>query len=177
MMLPIEAHTSICLDLSGPAAAAIQALRRRCGYGQNGVNPPEITVAGSSGVGPLAVGQDAAEVFAALDAVAARTPPVTVDFAGLVRFPDTDIVVAVPADPGPLTALHEQLVASGISFDPDEHPWTPHCTITQSLHDLAGDVDDLLAEPVPGVAEGGLLSTYVAARLPLILRHRAVLAG
>ena len=92
--------------------------------------PPHITLAGSSGVGPLPVDTRVEHVRRVLEPIVRATAPITVRFERPHRYMQTDIVV-LPIDPhGPIRALHEAIANSGLVFEQSRHPFSPHCTLS-----------------------------------------------
>jgi 2'-5' RNA ligase len=89
-----------------------------------------VTLLGSSGTGPIYADTPVNELRDRLEPVARGTSALTLDFRAPYRFPDRDIVV-LPLDPhGPLRALHEQLMLTGVRTHRARYPFTPHCTLT-----------------------------------------------
>jgi 2'-5' RNA ligase len=92
--------------------------------------PPHITISGSSGMGPISPDTTAAELRAALEPIAAVTPPFTVLLEPPMRFMQSTVVV-MPIDPhGPIRALHELIKSSGLSFEQPRFTFTPHVTLS-----------------------------------------------
>src|SRR3954463_12644169 len=73
--------------------------------------PAEITLAGSSGVGPVSAGQSIASVRPKLEAALVSRVPFEARFTGIGNFPGTDIFFASP-EPEPFIALHKAIVSS-----------------------------------------------------------------
>ena len=93
-------------------------------------SPPHVTIAGSSGVGPIVPTTSVAELRAALEPIAASTPPLILPFGAPIRFMQTTIIV-LPLDPhGPLRTLHERIATSGLRFDRPRFAFTPHSTLS-----------------------------------------------
>ena len=90
--------------------------------------PAEITLAGSSGVGPISAGQSIKSVRPKLEAALVGRVPFEARFTGIGNFPGTDIFFASP-EPGPFTALHMAIVSSGIAFGPSAFTYRPHCSL------------------------------------------------
>jgi hypothetical protein len=91
---------------------------------------PHVTLAGSSGVGPIVPGTTAAAIRAALLPVTLGTPVLSVTFGAPHRFMQTNIV-SLPLDPhGPLRALHDRIATSGIPFLQARFTFTPHVTLS-----------------------------------------------
>jgi 2'-5' RNA ligase len=91
---------------------------------------PHVTIAGSSGVGPIAPDTSIAELEAHLGPIAASTAPITLRFGRPTRFMQTEIVV-LPLDPhGPLRTLHERIKMSGLKAAHPRFFFTPHVTLS-----------------------------------------------
>lgn len=140
--------TYICLDVPEPQASAIAAVRRRCLRLRD--FPVEITVAGSSGIGAIRAQLEWPEVERKLRAFCARTAPISAEFGGVVRFPDTDIFSLAMGDPMPFEALHDALKQSGVRFEDNRFPFFPHCTLRMEGPLGEADVSALFALRVPG---------------------------
>ena len=90
---------------------------------------PHVTVAGSSGMGPISPDTTAEELAAAIGPIAASTLPITLRFGRPTRFMQTQIVV-LPLDPhGPLRTLHERIKTSGLRAARPRFYFTPHVTL------------------------------------------------
>ena len=90
---------------------------------------PHVTVAGSSGMGPIASDTAREELDAAIAPIAASTQPITLRFGRPTRFMQTQIVV-LPLDPhGPLRTLHERIKTSGLRAARPRFYFTPHVTL------------------------------------------------
>jgi 2'-5' RNA ligase len=120
----------IISQLTGPVAEQIHAVHRACDPRLAGSSAPHVTLAGSSGVGPIPLGTPLGEINAALEPIARTTAPIPVRFGAPMRFMQTDIVV-LPMDPhGPLRTLHERIARSGLQFESSRFPFTPHVTLS-----------------------------------------------
>lgn len=151
--------TYVCLDLPDPQASAIMALRRRFCQRLRDF-PPEVTIAGSSGIGAIRRELYWDRVEPKLLKFARESPPVRASFGGIVRFPDTDIFCLSMGDPMPLFAVHERLRHAGIAFEPSQFPFFPHCTIRMAGPLSEGDVSALFSISIPGEFVLGSLSLY-----------------
>ena len=90
---------------------------------------PHVTVAGSSGMGPIAPDTTPEDLEAAIAPIAASTQPITLRFGRPTRFMQTQIVV-LPLDPhGPLRTLHERIKTSGLRAARPRFYFTPHVTL------------------------------------------------
>lgn len=91
--------------------------------------PPHITLAGSSGLGPVAPGTPLGMIRSALSAVARATSPLRLAFDPPHRFMQTNIV-SLPLPPhGPLRVLHDRIARCGLRFLPARFTFTPHVTL------------------------------------------------
>lgn len=110
--------------------------------------PAEITLAGSSGVGPICTGQDVESVRSKLVAAIAGRLPFEARFTGIGNSPGTDIYFAAP-EPPPFLAMHRAILGSGIAFGPSAFPYTPHCSLKGLTALRPGQREALLALSVP----------------------------
>jgi 2'-5' RNA ligase len=127
----------------GDRIAAVQALHdpRLARLGR-----PHVTLAGSSGMGPIAPDTPVDELRARLAPIAAETPPITLRFGRPTRFMQTEIVV-LPLDPhGPLRALHERIKTSGLRAAPPRFFFTPHVTLSLYREQPRAALAELLGE-------------------------------
>jgi 2'-5' RNA ligase len=107
---------------------------------------PHVTLAGSSGIGPIAADTTADELLERLGPIAADTPPITLRFGRPTRFMQTQIVV-LPLDPhGPLRTLHERIKTAGFRAARPRFYYTPHVTLNLYRELPADALAALLAE-------------------------------
>lgn len=151
--------TYVCLDLPEPQASEIMALRRRFCQRLRDF-PPEVTIAGSSGVGAIRRELHWDRVEPKLARFARETPPLRASFGGMVRFPDTDIFCLSMGDPMPFMAIHDRLLHSGISFEDSQFPFFPHCTIRMAGPLSEADTSALFSLAFPGEFVLSQLSLY-----------------
>jgi 2'-5' RNA ligase len=117
-------------ELRGEIADRIRAVQQQYDPRMAAELPPHVTITGSSGIGPFAPETTDEELRAALEVVAANTPPFAVRLEPPMRFMQSTVVV-MPLDPnGPIRALHERIKASGLSFDQPRFTFTPHVTLS-----------------------------------------------
>ncbi|TXG76743.1 2'-5' RNA ligase family protein [Patescibacteria group bacterium] len=124
-----DRDTYIVLELPEPIATTVNRIRVEQGDEFQASMPTEITIVGSSGVGCIAQDQDSGELFKIVDEIAANTPPITVSFDKVHRFPGTDIVVMKLKDETLVRSLHQRFADSGIEFQDSNFPYMPHCTL------------------------------------------------
>jgi 2'-5' RNA ligase len=120
----------VLAELPGEAGAAVRAIQERYDPKLARLTPPHVTLVGSSGVGAIPTDTPVDRIRAALEPIAASTPPMRLPFGVPHRFMQTDII-SLPLDPnGPLRALHERLARSGLPFKRSRFLFSPHCTLT-----------------------------------------------
>ena len=120
----------VIAPIVGPTGARIARLQGEHDPRILMLGAPHVTIAGSSGVGPIAANTTAEELEEKLGAIAAETGPISLRFGRPVRFMQTEIVV-LPLDPnGPLRALHERIKLSGLRSAPPRFFFTPHVTLS-----------------------------------------------
>lgn len=90
--------------------------------------PAEITLTGSSGVGPMKRGQSLALIETCLKSALFGQLPFESCFLDVNCFPGTDIFFASP-ERARFDTLHASIVASGIEFEPSPYPYNPHCSL------------------------------------------------
>lgn len=116
--------------VEGPAADQIRDIQQRYDPKLAAMHAPHLTLAGSSGVGPIVGSVPVEEVRAALERVASGTPPLSLPFGRPKRFMQTEIV-SLPLDPhGPIRELHDRIARSGLMFARARFTFTPHVTLS-----------------------------------------------
>lgn len=120
--------TYIVLGLPAAVAEHVLSLRRRLDYIFETI-PAEITLTGSSGVGPVSQEQDAEVFVETLERIAANTEPIETHFKGVSTFPNSGVYFLEPSDQTPFGALHQRFAVSGLSFRDCQFPYFAHCTI------------------------------------------------
>lgn len=119
----------VLAPISGPAASVIHELQEQHDPKLAAAFPPHVTLAGSSGVGPVRAGTSREALRRALDPIVESTEPLILPFDPPHRFMQTDII-SLPFDPhGPLRALHDRIAQSGLVFGPVRFTFTPHVTL------------------------------------------------
>lgn len=111
--------------------------------------PPHITLTGSSGAGPIPPSVTVDEIRGKLEPVTAAIEPIALSFQPPQRFMHTDIIV-LPIEPhGPIRALHDGIVTSGLPFTRARYTFSPHATLSlyQSLD--AKSIRELLKTRMP----------------------------
>lgn len=120
----------VIAPVGGEAGARIAELQRRYDPKLAAMNAPHVTLAGSSGLGPVAPGTTVAQLRAALEPVVRALAPLELRFGAPTRFMQTNIV-SLPLDPhGPVRELFDLIAASGLTFGPARFAFTPHATLS-----------------------------------------------
>ena len=110
--------------------------------------PAEVTLAGSSGVGPIAQGERVDRVRSALESALAGRLPFEARFDGIDSFAGTEIFFASP-EPEPFMTLHHAIATSGIEFGPTAFLYRPHCSLKGLTPLLPGQREALMRLSVP----------------------------
>jgi 2'-5' RNA ligase len=117
-------------ELTGSLRERIRAIHAEFDPKLGRLTPPHLTVAGSSGVGPIDPRTPLPALEAALGPIAAATPPLVLPLGRPHRFPGTEII-SLPLDPhGPLRALHDAIAQSGLAFARSRFAFSPHVTLS-----------------------------------------------
>jgi 2'-5' RNA ligase superfamily len=90
--------------------------------------PCEITLAGSSGVGPLKIGQKLKDVERVLSELLEHRLPFESRFLRIGNFPNTEIFFLEPARE-PFDELHSLIAKSALEFAANPFPFNPHCSL------------------------------------------------
>ncbi len=118
------------IDARGAAGDRIHAIQQAYDPKLANYLPPHLTLAGSSGVGPIDPSTPREQLREVMAQIAADTPPMELAFKAPIRFMQTDIVVLPVDHHGPLRDLHERIATSGLAFQPARFAFTPHVTLS-----------------------------------------------
>ncbi|MDB4898501.1 MAG: hypothetical protein JWN53_309 [Gemmatimonadetes bacterium] len=130
MVSRLKSGIFVMATIPGAVGERIAALQAAIDPRLLKLGAPHATLAGSSGMGPIAPDTPLAELVAALTPITADTAPITLRFGRPTRFMQTEIVV-LPLDPhGPLRTLHERIKMSGLRAAPPRFFFTPHVTLS-----------------------------------------------
>jgi 2'-5' RNA ligase len=125
----------ILAELPHEVAERISEINERYDPKLSRYKPPHITIAGSSGAGPIPPSVGVDEMRNKLEPITRDTAPITLSFMPAQRFMQTNIIV-LPIDAhGPLRVLHDRIVTSGLPFTRARYTFSPHVTLSlyQSL--------------------------------------------
>lgn len=139
-------------ELTGPVADEVQAIVERHDPKLGRWRRPHLTLAGSSGLGPLAADTPVELMRERLEPITSTTPPIELTLGRPERFPATEIVVLPITPRGPIRALHDRIGASGLHFARPRFAFSPHVTLNLYKTLTRDALDSLLAvhitEPV-----------------------------
>jgi len=126
----VKSGIFVIAPITGPVGERIAEIQATYDPRLARLGPPHVTLAGSSGMGPIAAELSIEELRAQLAPIAASTAPITLRFGRPTKFMQTEIVV-LPLDPhGPLRTLHERIKTSGLRASPPRFFYTPHVTLS-----------------------------------------------
>ncbi|MDQ3672927.1 MAG: 2'-5' RNA ligase family protein [Gemmatimonadota bacterium] len=120
----------VLAELTGEVAEKIRRINERFDPRLARYKPPHVTLTGSSGAGPIPPFVSAEEIRAKLEPVTSAIAPITAAFLPPQRFMQTDIIVLPLDSHGPLRALHDGIITSGIPFARARYTFSPHCTLS-----------------------------------------------
>lgn len=143
-----EYRSYVVAEIPEPVRAQIQALRDSLNT-PTAKLPVEITLAGSSGVGPIPAGTELSFIESGLDHAFAEISPFRASFAGIRVFPNTSIYYLEPSDRSAFDQIHQKLRSSGIPFSEISWPYNPHCTLRGGASLSLEAASELLAHPFP----------------------------
>ena len=162
----VPPQTYAVLDLPDPIATQVMEIRRKYNDEFRLSLPAETTVVGSGGLGCFKVGSSLTAVRETLDRVAAATPAMRTSLDRVVRFPNTDIFVFVFSNESALRGLQASIEASGLEFEDNPWPFTPHVTLRSRSPVSAEEAASLLQEAIREPFELDQLSVYQLAEDP-----------
>lgn len=139
-------------ELSGPVADRVQAIAERYDPKLARSHRPHLTLAGSSGLGPMAADTAVDLMRERLGPILSSTAPIELVLERPERFPATEIVVMSVAPRGAIRELHDRIGASGLHFARPRFAFSPHVTLNLYKTLTREALDALLAvritEPV-----------------------------
>jgi 2'-5' RNA ligase len=120
----------VIAEIGGEAGRKIRVINEKYDPRLARHKPPHVTLAGSSGVGPIPGSTPVEELHEKLEPIASTTAPLTLRFGPPLRFMQTEIVV-LPLDAhGPLRELHDAIATCGLTFQQARFTFSPHCTLS-----------------------------------------------
>lgn len=150
----------VVLPVEPPARDTILEVQREYDPRLSRDWPPHVTLAGSSGMGPIAGDVTTADMRRVLEPIARETPPIEMAFDAAMRFMQSNVIV-LPLDPhGPLRALHERIKLAGLPYAHPRFAFTPHVTLSFYREQPPARVRELLAVRVAEPARFTEISVY-----------------
>ena len=150
--MPTPSGIFILGELSGAVAERIQKIAERHDPKLARSHRPHLTLAGSSGLGPLAADTPVELMWERLEPITSSTPPITLELGRPERFPATQIVVLPISSHGAIRLLHDRIRTSGLHFARARFAFSPHVTLNLYRTLTKDALDSLLAvridEPV-----------------------------
>src|ERR1700722_1350772 len=143
-----EYRSFIVAEIPEPVRSQVQAIRDSLKT-LTAKLPVEITLAGSSGVGPIPAGTDLSLIKRQLERTLSGISPFRARFSAIRAFPNTAIYFLEPFDRSPFDELHQNLRGSGIPFSENQWPYNPHCTLRGGVPLSADAASELLSRPFP----------------------------
>src|ERR1043166_3264925 len=143
-----EHRSYIVAEIPEPVRSQVQALRDSLNT-LTAKLPVEITLAGSSGVGPIPGGTDLSLIERHLDRIVSNIAPFRARFSAIRTFPNTSIFYLEPSDRSPFDHLHQELRISGIPFSEIQWSYNPHCTLRRGKPLGADAALELATRPFP----------------------------
>jgi 2'-5' RNA ligase len=139
----------ILAELPPGVADQVRAINERYDPKLSRYKPPHLTLAGSSGAGPIPPSTTVEEMREKLEPITRDTAPITLSFQPAQRFMQTNILVLPIDSHGPLRILHDRIVASGLPFTRARYTFSPHATLSlyQSLDEES--IRELLKTRIP----------------------------
>lgn len=149
----------VVVDVPEPQASAVRSIREAHHDLFRAALPVEITLTDS-----IDHSQDPSDAFEALARLAAETNAIRTSFLKAHRFPDSDTFVMRLTDEMPFLDLRNRILATGIAFQPPEHPFIPHCTLRTRSPVNGEDARQLLGTEISGQMVLDSLSVYTLTR-------------
>ncbi len=123
----INQATYLIAELAGDAVPFVLDQRRR--FNPDRVEwPVDITIAGSSGIGTFKEGQHLQDIIDSLSSILFSNSLFSVIFTGIECFQGTGIYHLTP-EREKFDRLHTSVAKSGVLFNLNSWPYTPHCTL------------------------------------------------
>ena len=144
----IDHRSYIVAEIPEPVRSQIQALRDSLNT-LTARLPVEISLAGSSGVGPIPIGTDLSLIERHLERTLSHISPFFTRFSAIRTFPNTSIFYLEPFDRSPFDHIHQELRVSGIPFSEIQWPYNPHCTLRGGAPLSAEAASELLSRSFP----------------------------
>jgi hypothetical protein len=175
--MDLKADTYIVLDLSSPVDEKVLKMRKELSFFFSSI-PAEITITGSSGVGPISQGQDVNQFTSILEEISNKTEPIQTRFYQISYFQNHGVYFLEPIDQDPFKSLHNQFLESGLRFMDSPFPYFAHCTIKIDHQNEIKDPENVLSMDYPKeIFNLKTLSVYSLSGIDCKLQYRTELKG
>lgn len=125
--MKIEFPTYVIAELEGEVCHVVTDCRRK--FNPQAVDwPVDITIAGSSGVGPVSIGQSLESVVEKLSPIFKMSERFTFDFLSVRNFPNSGVYYFEP-ERERFDSLHELAINCDVKFEANRFSYNPHCTL------------------------------------------------
>jgi hypothetical protein len=120
----------IIAEIGGAAGTIISEINRKYDPRLARYKAPHVTLAGSSGVGPIPPSVTTSELREKLSPITTTTAVLTLDLGSPHRFMQSDIIVLPLSPHGLLRVLHDRIATCGLPFQSARFTFSPHCTLS-----------------------------------------------
>lgn len=120
----------VMTELTGALAEQVLEMQKRVDPRMAAELPPHITIAGSSGMGPISPNVTDETLRHVLVPIAESVAPFEVRLGPPTRFMQSTVVVMLIDPNGPIRALHERIKSSGLPYEQPRFTFTPHLTLS-----------------------------------------------
>lgn len=120
----------IIAEIGGAAGTIIGEINRKYDPRLARYKAPHVTLAGSSGVGPIPPSVTTSELREKLSPITTTTAVLTLDLGSPHRFMQSDIIVLPLSPHGLLRVLHDRIATCGLPFQGARFTFSPHCTLS-----------------------------------------------
>ena len=143
----IENPTFIVIEFSGAIAEWVKGVRDKYEPGISHM-PVEVTVAGSSGCGPINPGQSLESIVSIAKELLPSLKGKLAKFQKVSNFSGTPIHFLEP-ERSIFDEIHGKLIESGISFEESPFPYNPHISLKGFTPPTKQESEELLNLEVP----------------------------
>lgn len=162
----------IVAEIPEPVRSEIQSIRDFFAT-PTATLPVEITLLGSSGIGPIQAGVPVKVIEEQIERLCSTVSPWKVSFSEIRVFPNTSIAYLAPSDRSGFDFLHNLCRESKLPAYPSRFPYNPHCTLRAGEALTPDQLADILRHPFPNsVFEIDTISVYDYDGLHSTLIHR-----
>lgn len=137
----------VVAEIPEPVRSEIQDMRDALGTPTARL-PVEITLLGSSGVGPIPTGTSIESILFEVESVFSSVEPWEVAFSEIRVFPNTSIAYLAPVARDSFDHVHSLLCDSSLPRSGSLFPYNPHCSL-RSGSATKDEISDILSRDFP----------------------------